>query len=65
VAVLGKADRPVYLFLHDGIAEIRDASAIWGKSTYDTIDFLRTELGKDISTLTTDRPEKTRWYLPL
>jgi aldehyde:ferredoxin oxidoreductase len=53
VAILGKADRPVYLFLHDGIAEIRDAAAIWGKSTYDTIDFLTTELGKDISTLTT------------
>jgi aldehyde:ferredoxin oxidoreductase len=30
VVVKGKAKKPVYLWLHDGKAEIRDASKVWG-----------------------------------
>ncbi len=43
--VQGKADRPVYLFVHDGQAEIRDASHLWGKDCVQTEDAIKAELG--------------------
>lgn len=33
IVVEGKADTPVYLWIHDGEVEIRDASNLWGKLT--------------------------------
>jgi len=45
----GISDKPVYLFFDDGKPEIRDASAIWGKTTSDSEDVLKAELGKNIS----------------
>jgi aldehyde:ferredoxin oxidoreductase len=47
VVLTGKADRPVYLWICDGKAEIRDASGIWGKTTYETEEILQKELGDD------------------
>ena len=32
----GKSPNPVYLWLNDGTSELRDASHLWGKSTWDT-----------------------------
>jgi len=40
VVITGKSERPVYLFLHDGKAELRDARAIWGKTTFETEEIL-------------------------
>ncbi len=48
VFVRGIADRPVYIFIDNGQASIRDASHIWGKDTYETEDLLKAELGEDI-----------------
>lgn len=45
VVITGRADKPVYLWLHDGEAEIRDAGSFWGKTTYQTEAMLRKELG--------------------
>lgn len=42
----GVSSRPVYVLLDNGKAEIRDASYLWGKDTYETEDMLRSELGK-------------------
>jgi len=42
--ITGKADRPVYLCLNDGKAEIRDASHLWGKDTYQAQTILKDEL---------------------
>jgi len=36
----GVAEKPVYLFIDNGKAELRDASHLWGKSTYETEDIL-------------------------
>lgn len=36
IVVLGKADRPVYLSVHDEVAEIEDASELWGLDTFET-----------------------------
>ncbi len=41
----GISEKPVYLFLDDGKAELRDASHLWGKDTYYTEDTLRSEHG--------------------
>jgi aldehyde:ferredoxin oxidoreductase len=40
----GKAKRPVYLWVHDGEAELRDAAHLWGKFTADVEDAIREEL---------------------
>jgi aldehyde:ferredoxin oxidoreductase len=52
LSVQGKASRPVYLFIHDGEAEIRDASHLWGQTTFDASDNLKKELGDKVSILT-------------
>jgi len=44
IMVTGKADRPVYLWIQDGMAEIRDAAHVWGKDTYETQQVLKEEL---------------------
>jgi len=45
IIVSGASDRPVYLLVTDEGAEIRDASHLWGKDTYDTEDALKEEVG--------------------
>jgi aldehyde:ferredoxin oxidoreductase len=43
--IRGKANRPVYIYAHDGEIEIRDANHIWGCGVYDTQAMIRKELG--------------------
>ncbi|UCG08111.1 MAG: aldehyde ferredoxin oxidoreductase family protein [Desulfobacterales bacterium] len=45
--VTGKADGPVYLFLNNGRAEIRDASALWGEDSYETQNIIKADLSDD------------------
>jgi len=44
VAIKGASPKPVYLWVHDGEAEIRDASGLWGQLTKDTQKVIREEL---------------------
>lgn len=44
IVLHGKADEPVYLWIHNGEVEIRDASHLWGKFTADVEDIIREEL---------------------
>ena len=44
VVLHGKAERPVYLWAHDGEAELRDAAHLWGRFTADVEDAIREEL---------------------
>ncbi|MRR51184.1 MAG: aldehyde ferredoxin oxidoreductase, partial [Rhodocyclaceae bacterium] len=37
----GKSPKPVYLFLENDRAELRDASHLWGKSTWDTEEIIK------------------------
>jgi len=46
--ILGRADKPVYLYLEDGKVEIRDASRYWGLTTNQTEISLKRDLGSDI-----------------
>ncbi len=43
----GISDKPVYLFIDNGKAELRDASHLWGKDTHETEDMLEAEHGRD------------------
>jgi len=47
VVVEGKAEEPVYLWIHDGEAEIRDANHLWGKATREVQKLLRKEIKDD------------------
>ena len=44
--VEGKADEPVYLSIHNGTTEIRDASGIWGMETFPACDAIKRDLGE-------------------
>jgi aldehyde:ferredoxin oxidoreductase len=41
----GASGKPVYLWVHDGEAELRDASHLWGKTTGEVEDLVQEELG--------------------
>ncbi len=45
IVVKGRADEPVYLWIHDGEAELRPAGHLWGRTTADVDDAIRAELG--------------------
>ena len=47
IVIHGKADRPVYLWIHNGEPQLRDASSLWGQFTADVEDTIRAELGDD------------------
>ncbi len=40
----GKSPEPVYLYINDDVAELRDAADIWGKSVWETEEHLKTTL---------------------
>ena len=42
----GAAKRWVYLYLHDGVAELRDAAHLLGKDTWETEEMLKKEIGE-------------------
>jgi aldehyde:ferredoxin oxidoreductase len=43
IIVTGRASEPVYLWIHDGQAEIRPAGHLWGLDHFDTFERLRNE----------------------
>ena len=45
IVVKGKAAKPVYIFVHNGEVEIRDAKNLWGKSVTEAQWAVREELG--------------------
>ncbi len=45
--VSGSSEKPVYIWIQDGKAEIRDATGLWGKTSSETLDALIEETGED------------------
>jgi aldehyde:ferredoxin oxidoreductase len=45
IVLIGKAEKPVYLWIDDDSTQILDASAVWGKSPSETEDAIKDELG--------------------
>lgn len=45
VVISGKSEKPVYLWISDGRAELRGAQGLWGRTTFETEAILKRELG--------------------
>ncbi|OYT66679.1 MAG: hypothetical protein B6U65_05075 [Candidatus Wolframiiraptor sp. EX4484-121] len=53
LAIVGRAKKPVFLWVNDGKIEFRDASRIWGMDTAEATDALKEEVGdRDASVAT-------------
>jgi aldehyde:ferredoxin oxidoreductase len=48
LVITGRAPAPVTLWIHDGQAEIQDASHLWGTTTFETHDRLRKEIDPQV-----------------
>lgn len=46
VKIKGASEAPVYLWIHDGEVEIKDAAHLWGVDTYKAENLLRRETGE-------------------
>lgn len=53
VVVAGQSKKPIYLWLHDGKVELRDADHLWGRDTYAVDELLRkeTDPGASVTTI--------------
>jgi aldehyde:ferredoxin oxidoreductase len=49
VVIKGSSSEPVYLWIHDGEAEIKDASSLWGLTTADSQARIREELDEPLA----------------
>lgn len=47
LVIKGRASKPLYLWIHNGKAELRDASHLWGKVTGEVELLLKAELGDE------------------
>jgi aldehyde:ferredoxin oxidoreductase len=45
VILVGKSEKPVYLWIDDDSVQVLDAEEIWGKSPFETEDAIKNELG--------------------
>ncbi|MEM3506232.1 MAG: aldehyde ferredoxin oxidoreductase family protein [Candidatus Bathyarchaeia archaeon] len=48
IVIQGKSRKPCYIWINNGHVEIKDASHLWGKTTWETEDLIKEELGEDI-----------------
>ena len=56
IIIEGKARRPVYLWIQDGIIEVRDATHIWGKDTIEAQRVVKKEVGDSEAKIATIGP---------
>lgn len=47
LVIQGRAEKPIYLFIHDDKIEIKSAEHLWGKDTWETEASIMQELGDD------------------
>ncbi len=45
LVIEGRAEKPVYLFIHDNGVEFKDAARLWGQDTIRTSELIKEELG--------------------
>jgi aldehyde:ferredoxin oxidoreductase len=45
IIIQGRSPKPVYLWIQNGRAELREAGHLWGKNTFETQDIIKEELG--------------------
>jgi aldehyde:ferredoxin oxidoreductase len=44
IVIKGKSEKPVYLYIYNDEVQIREASSVWGKGTFDTEIIIREEV---------------------
>jgi len=47
IIFFGRSEKPVYLFIDDDHVEIRDASHLWGRDTFETDKMIKEEIGDE------------------
>lgn len=47
IVLQGRARKPVYLWIDDDHIELRDAQDVWGKTTWETDDLIKQDVGDD------------------
>ncbi|MBA4394237.1 MAG: aldehyde ferredoxin oxidoreductase, partial [Desulfobacca sp.] len=50
LVITGQAEKPVYVVIQEGRAEIRDAAHLWGRDSYQTQEMIAGEVGDKAST---------------
>lgn len=53
IVIAGRSEKPVYLWIHNGKAQILDASLLWGQGVYAVRDILKETHGKNVRFVTT------------
>jgi len=48
IVIKGISEKPVYLWIHDGIADISDADDLWGQDVWTATDRIRDLMGDDL-----------------
>ena len=48
VVIKGKSQKPVYLWIHDGVADVNDAKDVWGKDVWSSTDKIRDLMGDQL-----------------
>ena len=48
VVIKGVSEKPVYLWLHDQVADVSEADEYWGLDVWETTDKMRVGLGEDL-----------------
>lgn len=48
LVIKGQSEKPVYLWLHDGIADIHGAEDLWGKDVWESTEGVRKVVGDDL-----------------
>ncbi|MEM2915699.1 MAG: aldehyde ferredoxin oxidoreductase N-terminal domain-containing protein, partial [Candidatus Bathyarchaeia archaeon] len=47
LVIQGRSRKPCFLWIHDDYVEIRNGEHLWGRTTWETDDIIREELGDD------------------
>lgn len=48
LVIKGNSEKPIFLWIHDGIADIQDAGEVWGKDVWASTDYVRELIGDDL-----------------
>ena len=46
IIIDGRADKPVYLWINDGLVEVKDAGSVWGMDTFTACEAVKRDLGE-------------------
>ncbi|HEX76330.1 MAG TPA: aldehyde ferredoxin oxidoreductase family protein [Dehalococcoidia bacterium] len=49
IIIEGKAEKPAYLWIKDGEAEVKDAGHLWGKTTAECQEIIRSDVGEPLA----------------